>query len=117
MNLLILWKTTWQLFRKQSHSHHEIQQSHSWVQIQRTQPVCQRFAQMLTAGPFTIVKQWEPSGACPLGKNKDMNIHTVGNSPVISNSSYKIRPSASFQELRNMAYMGATVNYSLYCAV
>lgn len=72
MNLLMLWKTTWKLFRKQSHSHHEIKQSHSWVQNQRTQPVCQSFAQMLTAEPFTTAKEWEPPGACTLGKSKDM---------------------------------------------
>lgn len=45
---------------------------------------------MLTAGPLTIAKEWEPPGACPLRKSKDMNSHTVGNSSVISNSSYKL---------------------------
>lgn len=72
MNLLMLWKTTWKLFRKQSHSHHEIKQSHSWVQNRRTQPVCQSFVQMLTAGQLTTVKEWEPPGTYTLGNSKDM---------------------------------------------
>ena len=70
MNLLILWKTTWQLFGKRNNSHHEIQKSHSWVQIQKTQPVCQRFAQMLTAGPFTVAKEWNHQVPVHWGRTK-----------------------------------------------
>ena len=37
MNIQIFWNKTCKSFAEQRDSHHEIQQSHSWLKIQETQ--------------------------------------------------------------------------------